>query len=91
MPPVDADPDGDRPLTRVFVSPKLAEARRVEALLIGKGVEYVVEPEPLGRTLLGSPRYWAAFYVDPGQAHYCVALLVEAGLGAGVVLEDARE
>ena len=50
-------------------------------------MDYVVEVEPYGRTLLGSPRNGAAFYVADGQALYCGAQLIAAGLGRGVLIE----
>jgi hypothetical protein len=80
---------GDRPLSRVFVSPKMAEAKQAEALLTEQGIDYVVHPEPLSRTLLGSPRYWAAFYVDPEHVRISASVLAEGGLAAGVVFEGS--
>jgi hypothetical protein len=73
---------------RVFVAGTLAEARQVEDLLTGSGVDYVVQVEIFGTTLFGSPRNWAVFCVAAGQATYCRLRLTEAGLGRGVLLED---
>ena len=80
---------GDRELVQVFIASTLAEARRAEALLTERGVHYVVEVEPLGRTVFGSPRNVAAFYVEVGQAVYCGSKLVAGGLGLGVLIEKA--
>jgi hypothetical protein len=85
MPRVDLEALADQKLTRVFVSLKLAEARRAEELLAARGVDYVVTVEAVGRTLLGSPRNAAVFSVHDSQAVSCVSALVEAGLGAGVI------
>ncbi len=91
MPRLDPEAVGDRELARVFVAPTLAEARRAEAVLSEQGIEYVVQPEPLSRSLLGSPRYWAAFYVETAHARYCGAALTAAGLAAGVLVDEHSE
>jgi hypothetical protein len=75
-------------LTRVFLTPSLREAFQVEALLTGNGVDYVVRVEPCGRSLFGSPRHGAAFYVASGQAGYCRSQLTAAGMELGVVLAE---
>jgi hypothetical protein len=77
----------DQELIRVFMAGTLRDALRAEEVLTERGVNYVVEVEPYGRTLLGSPRNGAAFYVADGQAQYCGAQLVAAGLGRGVLIE----
>jgi hypothetical protein len=79
---------GDQELIRVFVAPTVREARRAEALLTERGVNYTVQAEPIGRTLFGSPRVWAAFYVLADQAEYCSSQLIEAGLGRGVLVGE---
>jgi hypothetical protein len=71
---------------RVFLTPSLREARRVEAVLEGHGVDFVVRVEPCGTTLFGSPRHGAAFYVRAGQADYCRVQLTAAGMELGVIL-----
>jgi hypothetical protein len=75
-------------MVEVFITPKLGEARRVEALLTQRGVDYAVHVELFGYTLFGSARYGAMFYVAAGQAHYCRSALADAGLGLGVVEEE---
>lgn len=84
----DPDHDDDRPMTRIFIAPTMAEARRAEEVLTEKGIEYVVQAEALSRTLFGSPRYWAAFYVPVEHAQQCGETLEAAGLGEGLVLDD---
>jgi hypothetical protein len=91
MPRVDPEELGDRELACVFIAVTLAEARRAEELLTDRGVNYVIQPEPFGRTLLGSPRVGAAFYVPVGQAEYCGSQLVTAGFGLGVLISGPPE
>ncbi len=85
MPMVDEEAFGDRPLARIFLAGTVSKARRAEAVLDQLGVDYFVRVEPFGRTLFGSPRQGAAFFIDASQADACDKALVRAGLGAGVV------
>jgi hypothetical protein len=85
MPMTDGDEGGERPLARIFLAVTVAEARRVEAVLDQLDVDYTVRVEPCGRTLFGSVRQGAAFFVDAGQTAPCEDALVRAGLGAGIV------
>ncbi len=87
MPLVDPEVFGDKELTKVFLAPTIAEARRAEAVLSERGIDYIVKPEAYGRTLFGSPRVGAVFYVQVSQAEYCGAQLVAAGLGWGVLVD----
>lgn len=77
-------------LIRVFVAVTLREALRAEELLTERGVNYVVQAEPFGRTLFGSTRHAAVFYVDSGQAQYCGSQLTAAGMGIGVLVDDSE-
>ena len=88
---VDPEAFADRELTRVFIAATLAEALQAENVLTERGVDYVVEVELLGRTLLGSDRYGAAFYVMFSQAPYCGSQLVAAGLAPGVLIDDETD
>jgi hypothetical protein len=88
---VDGDTFDEEDLVRLFIAATLAEAKEVETLLTGRGVEYVVEVEPFGRTLFGSPRYGATFYVRSAQARYCGALLLSAGMEIGLLVETEPE
>jgi hypothetical protein len=80
---VDADElaDGER----VFIAGTLREALRVEELLTAEGVDYAVEIEPYGTSLLFSQRNGAAFYVPADRAGHCRMRLTAEGLGRGVV------
>lgn len=83
MPRVDPDVLGSA--EPVFLAATLAEAKQVEDLLTGQGVNYAVHVEMYGRTLLGSPRHGAVFSVDAAQADYCRSYLTAAGLERGVL------
>jgi hypothetical protein len=74
---------------RVFIAGTLREALQVEELLTAEGIEYAVQIEPFGTSLLFSQRNGAAFYVGSGQAAYCRQRLTSEGLGRGVVRDPA--
>jgi hypothetical protein len=88
---VERDTFGEQELTRVFMTPSLKEALRVEALLTASGVNYMVSVEPCGTTLFGSPRNGAAFYVSAGQAAYCRTQLTAADMELGVLMAENVE
>jgi hypothetical protein len=90
MPRNDEDAFGGRPAARIFLAATVSEARRVEAVLDQIGVEYFVRVEPCGRTLFGSTRQGAAFFIDVAKADFSEEALVRAGLGAGIV-RDGRD
>ena len=81
------DPDGPQ-LARIFMTPKVREARLAEEVLERAGVPFRVEVEPFGRTLLGSPRNGLSFYVAGEDADRSADLLRDAGLEHGVVSPD---
>lgn len=90
MPSVDAEHLTDP--EQIYLASSLRAARKVEALLDVRGLNYVVQVEELGRsTLFGTMRHAAGFYVDGGQAEYCRALLAEAGLAHGIVHPEGDE
>lgn len=80
-----------RDLERVFIAAKLTEAQRVEEVLTLEGVEYVVSVEPFVAGVFSTfrPRNGAVFYVASAQADYSRSKLITAGLGRGVVAEEA--
>ena len=88
MPQVHPEELGDQELARIYMTPKLAEAQVAEDVLTEHGITYFVLAEPWGRTLFGSPRNLATFYVAAEQAESCAAVLIAAGLGRGVVRKD---
>lgn len=81
----------DRELVHVFIASTLAEAQRAEELLTGLGVNYVVDVEPLGRTLFGTLRNVAVISVEVSQAQFCGAQFVAAGLGLGSLIDESWE
>ena len=85
---VESEALASRDPVAVFIGQTLAETRRVENLLTQRGVDYAVQVELFGYTLLGSARYGAMFYVAAGQAQYCRSALVAAGLELGVIEEE---
>ncbi|MCC7009545.1 MAG: hypothetical protein IT184_12085 [Acidobacteria bacterium] len=85
---LDPDDFDDRDLARIFMTPKLGEARRAEAALAARGIDFVVVAEPFGRTLFGLPRTGASFFVAAEQADLCAEVLAAAGLSRGIVGPD---
>ena len=84
---VDPEDLGDR--ERVFIARTVRRARKLEALLTESGVDYVVQVEPYGRSLLfGTIRHGAAFYVAAAHAPRCRELLLESGFAEGLVESD---
>jgi hypothetical protein len=82
------DAEGLTDPERIYLASSLGAARKVEAVLDARGVDYVVQVEELGRTaLFGTMRHAAGFYVSAGQAEYCREALAEAGLTHGIVDE----
>jgi hypothetical protein len=82
--------DGDALLEpeQILITASLREARTVEELLTGCGVDYAVQVELLAiTTLFGSRRNGAAFYVTAPVAAECRARLRAAGLSRRVVEE----
>lgn len=81
------EPEDLRDPERIYIAGSLRVALRVEEWLTTAGVDYAVQVEPYGRSLLfHSLRMGAAFYVMSGQADYCREQLLAAGLGRGVVV-----
>ena len=71
---------------RIYIAGSLRVALRIEEWLATAGVDYAVQVEPYGRSLLFNRlRMGAAFYVAAGQAAYCRERLSAAGFGGGVV------
>jgi hypothetical protein len=83
--PVELEQPDDRELARVFIASTMVEARRAEEVLSAHDVRYAVVAEPIGRTLFGSPRNAAVFYVAAVDADACASILTTNGLAFGVV------
>jgi hypothetical protein len=86
------DPEDLPDLERIFIARTIRQARKAEELLTATGVDYVVQVEPYGRSLLfGTIRHGAAFYVAAAQAPHCRERLIGAGFGKGVVASDRTD
>jgi hypothetical protein len=83
------DPEDLQDPECIFVAASLRVAKRAEEALTLSGLQYAVEVEEIGRTLLfRSVRMGAVFYVASSQAAYCRQHLTAAGFGKGVVADE---
>jgi len=76
------DPDffADQEMILIYVARRLKEAQSIEAVLDAGGLDYAVEPAPYGgRTLFGSPRVGAFFYVLPQSLDDARTLILQNG------------
>ena len=87
MPRVDPEALANYELARIYIAGRLSEARQVEELLGGHGVDYVVQVEPYRASILFGPRNGAAFYVVDSQAEFCRQHLAAAGFERGLLDE----
>lgn len=84
------EPEQLRDPERIFIAKSLRLALQIEEWLTSAGVDYAVEVESIGRSLLfRTERMGAVFYVNAGQATYCRDRLTAAGFGRDVV--DSEE
>jgi hypothetical protein len=80
------EPEQLRDPERILIAKSLRLALRVEEWLTANGVDYIVEAESIGRSLLfRTERMGAVFYVNTGQAIHCREQLTAAGWGKDVV------
>ena len=84
---VEPESFANNEVARVYIAGTLAEARRVEELLGGHGVDYVVQVEPYRASILFGPRNGAAFYVVDSQAEFCRLQLSTGGFERGLLYE----
>ena len=76
----------------IFIGRTLRMALRAEEWLTTAGIDYAVQIESVGRSLLfRTERMGAVIYVTAGQAVYCRQQLTAAGLGSGVVEAEEAE
>ena len=86
------EPEQVRDPERIFAARSLRVALRVEEWLTAAGVDYAVQVEPIGRSLLfRTERMGAVFYVNAGQAAYCREQLTAAGLDNGLVEREGPD
>jgi hypothetical protein len=84
---VDQEHFAGQACVRVYIAGRLREARHVEEVLSGRGVDYFVEMERFERRLLGVIRReytGVAFYAPAVVADACRDWLREARLTAGL-------
>jgi hypothetical protein len=74
-------------LARVYIAGTLREAKDIEDLLTGNGINYMVQVEPYRASILFGPRNGVAFYVIEEQATFCRAQLSAAGFHRGLLDE----
>jgi hypothetical protein len=80
------EPEHLRDRERIVIARSLRLALRVEQWLTTAGIDYTVQVESVGRSLLfRTERMGAVFYVNAGQATYCREQLTAAGFGRDVV------
>ena len=80
------EPEDIRDPERISVARSLRIALRVEEWLTRAGIDYAVQVESVGRSLLfRTERMGAVFYVNAGQAAYCREQLAAAGFTRDVV------
>ena len=76
------EPDhfGDQELALIYIAKRLNEALRLETLLTGAGLDYLVEPDKYsGGIIFQSQRVGAFFYVAPGDEGAAKETLARSG------------
>ena len=77
----ERDHFADQELDLLYIAKRLREALRLEELLTGRGVDYLVETDTyLGGIIFRSERVGAFFYVPPAALQSTRDLLAENGL-----------
>ncbi len=83
----------DKEVTRVYIAGGLEEAKRVESVLTGHGIDYAVDIEvylkPVFALLSLCVYAGAGFFVLSAQAAFARRTLLAAGLKAGIGDDDA--
>ena len=80
------EPEQLRDPEAILIARSLRMALRAEEWLTTASIDYAVQIESVGRSLLfRAERMGAVFYVTAGQAFYCREQLNAAGLDSGVV------
>jgi len=80
---------GEKDITRIFIASSLHEAKSVEEILTGYGIDYAVAIEKYVRLgLFSSETPGVAFYVLFGQGSFCRDLLRRGGFLSGIIEEE---
>jgi hypothetical protein len=80
MPRVDFENLSENEIERIYIAGTVAEAKEIETLFSGHGIDYSIELEEFTRSglnLMGSTYVGATFYVRSVQAPFCRTLLKE--------------
>jgi hypothetical protein len=86
------EPEQLRDPELIFIGRNLRLALRAEEWLTTAGIDYAVQIESVGRSLLfRTERMGAVIYVTAAQAAYCREQFTAAGLGGGVVEPDQND
>ncbi len=71
----------DSELDLLYIAKRLSEALKLEELLTGRGIDYLVETDRyLGGIIFRTERVGAFFYVPPAAIENTSSLLTENGL-----------
>ncbi len=85
---IDLEKFSDLNITRIYIAKNIKEAQSIEKLLTEKNIDYALSVEPfLPPSLLQSERMGAAFYVESTQSDICRQIIVDQGLGAGIIYD----
>ncbi len=85
---IDLEKFSDLNITRIYIAKNIKEAQSIEILLTEKNIDYALSVEPfLPPSLLQSERMGAAFYVESTQSDICRQIIVNQGLGAGIIYD----
>ena len=85
---IEFDKFSDSVISRIYIAKNIKEAQSIEKLLTEKNIDYALSVEPfLPPSLLQSERMGAAFYVESTQSDICRQIIVDQGLGAGIIYD----
>ncbi len=85
---IEFDKFSDSVISRIYIAKNIKEAQSIEKLLTEKNIDYALSVEPfLPPSLLQSDRMGAAFYVESTQSDICRQIIVDQGLGAGIIYD----
>jgi hypothetical protein len=85
---IDLEKFSDLNITRIYIAKNIKEAQSIEKLLTEKNINYALSVEPfLPPSLLQSERMGAAFYVESTQSDICRQIIIDQGVGAGIVYD----
>jgi hypothetical protein len=85
---IDLEQFSDLNISRIYIAKNIKEAQSIENLLTEKNIDYALSVEPfLPPSLLQSERMGAAFYVESTQSDICRQIIVDQGLGAGIIYD----